>query len=63
MNMVQAICTRVDETGSVDVRKPGSGQPKTVRTSENIKNVGEMICSQENQPGTSKSTRKIAEEY
>jgi len=36
---------------------------KNVHTSENIKNVGEIICSQENQPGTSKSTRKIAEEY
>jgi len=29
---------------------------------EMIEQVGELICSQENQPGTSKSTRKIAEQ-
>ena len=63
VNMVKAICKRVDETGSAVIRKPGSGRPKTVRTSENIKNVSEMISSQKNQPGTSKSTRMIAEEY
>ena len=62
VNTVKAICKRVDETGYAVVRKPGSCRQKTVRTSEN-KNVGEMICSQENWPGTSKSTRKIAEEY
>jgi len=27
-----------------------------------IKQVGELICSQENQPETSKSTKKIAEQ-
>jgi len=27
-----------------------------------IKQVGELICSQENQPGTSKSTRKVTEQ-
>jgi len=45
VNMVKAICRCVDEAWSAVVRKPGSGQPKTVRTSENIKNVSEMICS------------------
>ena len=62
LSTVKAICKRVDVTGSAVVRKPGSGRPKTVRSAENIENVGELICSQENQPGTSKSTRKIAEE-
>lgn len=59
---VKAICKRVDVTGSAIVRQQGSGRPKTVRSTENIEKVGELICSQENQPGTSKSTRKIAEE-
>jgi len=27
-----------------------------------IEQLGELICSQENQPGTSKSIRKIAEQ-
>ena len=62
LSTVKAICKRVNLTGSAVIRKAGSGRPKTVRTTENIKSIGELICSQENQPGTSKSTRKIAEE-
>jgi len=62
VNMVKAICKRVDKTGSAVIRKPGSSRPKTVRTLQNIKNVSKMICSQKNEPGTSKSTRKIDEE-
>jgi len=53
VNTVKATCKRVDEMGYAVVRKPGSGRPEIVRTSENIKNVSEMICSQKNQPGTS----------
>jgi transposase len=62
LNTVKTICKRVDLTGSAITRKPGSGRPKSIRTAENIDNVGELICSQENQPGTGKSTRKIAQE-
>jgi len=56
------ICKRVDETGSGLTRKPDGGRPWSVRTPEMIEQFGELICSQENQPETSKSTRKIAEQ-
>lgn len=62
LNTVKAICKRIDITGSAVVRKPGGGRPRTVRTVTNIEKVGELICSQESNPGTSKSTRKIAED-
>jgi transposase len=59
LDTVKAICRRFDERGSALLRKPGSGRPKTARTIENIERVQELICSQE-EPGTSKSTRQIA---
>ena len=59
---VKLICKHVDETGSTLTRKLGGGRPRSVRMPEMIKQVGELICLQENQPGTSKSTRKIAEQ-
>lgn len=62
LSTVKAVCKRVDIRGSAIIRKQGSGRPKTVRTADNIEKVGKMICSQEDQPGTSKSTRQIAEE-
>lgn len=54
------ICKRVDETGSAVIRKPGSGRPRVARTAANVEQVTELICSQPDQPGTSKSTREIA---
>ena len=62
LSTVKAICKRIDTTGSAVLRKPGQGRPKSMRTEENIEKVGELICSQDNQPGTGKSTRKISEE-
>ena len=64
LSTVKAICKRVDLTGSAVIRKTVSGRPRTVRTAENVKNIEELICSQENQPRTSRSrpARKIAEE-
>ena len=62
LDTVKLICKRVDETGSSLTRKPGRGRPRLVHMPEMIEQVGELICSQENQPGTSKSTRKIAEQ-
>lgn len=44
------------------MRKGGSGRPKTARTADRIVAVSELICSQEDQPGSSKSTRQIAAE-
>ena len=55
-------CQRIDCTGSATNRKPGSGRPKTARTPANIAAVDDLICSQEDQPGTSRSTRQLAQE-
>lgn len=59
---VKECCRRFKERGSTTGRKVGSGRPLSVRTDENIQKVSELICSQEGQPGTSKSTRAIAKE-
>src|SRR5215469_11738490 len=58
------LITKIDTTGNTE-RKPGSGRRRTIRTirtADNIAVVSEMICSQENQPGTSKSPREISRE-
>src|SRR5207248_10304002 len=56
------MCQRIDKTGSVVERKVGSGRPKSARSTANIDMVEELICSQEDDPGTSRSTRQIADE-
>ena len=40
-------------------RRTGSGRPITVTTNENAELVEELICSQEDFPGTHKSPREI----
>jgi len=62
LDTVKSICKRYKDTGSAIGRKIGSGRPKSVRTEENIAAVSQLICSQDDQPGTSKSTRNIAQE-
>jgi len=62
LDILKLICKRVDETRSAFTRKPGGGRPRPVRTPAMIEQIGELICSQENQPGANKSTRKIAEQ-
>jgi transposase len=62
ISTVQSICRRVDARGSAIQRKKGSGRPKAARCAENIEKVESLICSQEDQPGTHKSTRQIAAE-
>lgn len=62
LNTVKTICKRIDRTGSATRRKPGSGRPKTVRNATNIAAVNELICSQDDHPGTSQSTRQIAQQ-
>jgi transposase len=62
LETVKAICRRVDSRGSAVERKKGSGRPKTVRIAANIEQVEQLICSQENLPGTHKSTRQISAE-
>jgi len=36
------------------------GRPRSARTTDNIEQVDDLSCSQEDAPGTSKSTRSIA---
>jgi hypothetical protein len=60
LSTVKTICQRIDKTGSAVERKAGSGRPKKAKTAENIAKVEELICSQGDNPGTSKSTREIA---
>lgn len=60
LRTVKRVCQHVDKTGVVADRKPGSGRPRTARSTDNIVAVSELICSQEGQPGTSKSTRVAA---
>ena len=55
---LDSLLRRIDEFGSAD-RKAGSGRPKSARTSINIGKVEELICSQEDAPGTHKSPREI----
>jgi len=59
---INRLCRKFDATGSALERKPVSGRPKSARTEENVGLVSEMLCSQEDQPGTSLSLRQIAKE-
>ena len=56
---LKVLLRRVRDTGSTK-RKQGSGKPRSARTEENVKAVGELVLSQENKPQTHKSTRQIA---
>ena len=55
---VQKLINRFIESGTMN-RKPGSGRPRTVTTPENEEIVEQLICSQEDSPGTHKSPREI----
>ena len=52
---------KIDLTGRAE-RNLGSGRPRSVRTQTNIELVRELICSQEDAPGTHKSPREISRE-
>ena len=60
LTTLKRLCRQINENESIIERKKASGRPKSVRTTENISKVHELICSQEDRPGTSKSTREIA---
>ena len=55
---VQYLLNKFKERGTMD-RKPGSGRPISVTTEENENLVEQLICSQEESPGTHKSPREI----
>jgi len=60
LSTLQTICRLVDETGSAVTSRVDSGSPRSAHTAEKIAEVGELICSQEDKPGTSKGSRQIA---
>ena len=55
---VYRLLGKFKESGSME-RKPGSGRPRTVCTEENEDLVEELICSQEDNPGSHMSPREI----
>ena len=56
---INRVINKLIETGSV-ARKPGSGRPTTATTVENAESVDQLCQSQENEPGTHQSQRKMA---
>ena len=58
---IDKLIYKIDTEGTTE-RKRGSGRPKSARTDANITLVSELICSQENNPGTHKSPREIERE-
>lgn len=50
---------QIDATGMSNSRKADTGRKRSVRTLANIELVEELICSQNSNPGTSKSPREI----
>ena len=59
LSSVQRLLKRFNEDGSMK-RRTGSGRPVTVTTDENAELAEELICSQEDFPGTHKSPHEIA---
>ena len=48
---VNNLIKRIEATGSSQ-RKRGSGRPATVSTETNIALIDELVCSQDDEPGT-----------
>jgi len=59
-NKLNRLIRKIDETGT-SRRKPRESV-RTARTTANIVRVSELICSQDDDPGTSKSPREIQRE-
>jgi len=60
-NNLNRLIRQIDASAS-SKRKPVTGRPRSARTADNIARVAELICSQEDNPGTSKSPREIERE-
>jgi len=56
---VDYLIKKIDLDGTM-AKKPGSGRPKTARTTDNVEIVSELICSQEDTPHSHLSPREIA---
>jgi len=52
---------QIDTTGSAD-KKKNPGRKRNIRTAPNVNAVEELVLSQEEAPGTHRSTRQIARE-
>ena len=59
LSSAQRLLKRFKEDGSMKIRT-GSGRPVTVTTNENAELVDELICLQEDFPGTHKCPPEIA---
>lgn len=58
---LNTLLAKIDRTGSSQ-RKPGSGRPRTARTTENVEHVESLILSQEDKPQTHHTQRQISRE-
>jgi len=58
LSSVKDLLRKIDKTNSISP-KVGSGRKRTVRTTQNIECVAELICRQEGNPGSSKISRQI----
>jgi len=56
---VDYLIKKIDLDGTT-ARKPGSGHPKSARTTESVEIVSELICSQEDTTHSDLSPREIA---
>jgi len=59
---VDYLIKKIDLDGTT-ARKPGSGRPKSARTTENVEIVSELIRSQEDTPQSHLSPREIAQHW
>ena len=55
---LDSLLRRIDARASAEW-KIGSGRPRSAKTSVNISEVEDLICSQDDAPGTLKSPREI----
>ena len=60
LSTVSNTCKPVDERGSAIERKVDSDRPKSARTDANSNAVRELLCSQEDKPGTGMRIRQVA---
>ena len=58
---VSRVINKIDNNRTME-RKPGSGRPRSARTQQNIEQVSELICSQDDDPHNPNSPREIERE-
>ena len=59
LSTLKKFLKKLRETGAIE-RRPGSGRPRTVRTEDAVRSVSDLLCSDEDCPGTSLSEREAA---